>query len=153
MKPRYEIFLFLLFTLLFKANAQANQPRIAVIPLNHINVSRSDAEAITELSETALVKTEIFDVIEQSQISNILETQEYSISDCNDEQCAIVFGKLLATEQIVLDSVFKIGSLYVRNTKLIDAQTGGVAVDTAAYEESPCTVTGVARDQDANQNS
>ncbi len=125
MKPRYEICLFLLlFTLLFEANAQSNQPRIAVLPLNHINVSKSDAEAITGLFETALVKTEIFDVIEQGQVNKILEAQEYSMSDFTDEQSAVEFGKLLAAEQIVLGSVSQIGSLYVINAKLIDVQTG-----------------------------
>ncbi len=140
MKPRYEIFLFLLlFTLLLEANAQANQPRIAVIPLNHINVSKSDAEAITGLFETALVKTEIFDVIEQGQVNEILETQEYSMSDYTDEQSAVEFGKLLAAEQIVLGSVSKIGSLYVINTRLIDVQTGrnikADKVDASTIEE------------------
>ena len=68
---------------------------------------------MTVLLETGLVNTQIFDVIEQTQITKILEAQEYSLSDCTDERCAVEFGKLLAAEQIVLGSVAKIGVLYI----------------------------------------
>ena len=95
-----------------------------MIPFNHINISKSDAEVLTGLFETDLVKTENFNVIEQTQLRQILEAQEYAASDCTDEECAIEFGKLLAAEQIVLGTVSAIGGKFVLNTKIIDVATG-----------------------------
>ena len=43
-------------------------PRIAVIPFNSINVSETDTEAVTDLFEAALVKTNVFTVIAQNEI-------------------------------------------------------------------------------------
>jgi hypothetical protein len=107
------------------------KPRIAIIPLNPINVSRSDAEVVSGLLETALVKTEAYDVIEQREVSAVLEAQERSLSDCTDEKCAIAFGKLLAAEQIVLGTFSAIGGKYVLNAKIIDvAQGKNIKADT-----------------------
>ncbi len=100
------------------------RPRIAIIPLNPISVSKADAAALTGLLETSLVNTEVFGVIEQSQVKVILEAQEYILYDCTDESCAIEFGKLLAAEQIILGSVSRIGGKYVVNAKIIDVETG-----------------------------
>ena len=86
-----------------------DKPRLAIIPLNYIEVPKTAALALTGLLETGLVNTEMYNVIEQTQVNQILEAQEYSLSDFTDEQCAIEFGKLLAAEQIVLGAVSRIG--------------------------------------------
>ncbi len=101
-----------------------DRPRIAVIPLNPISVTKSDSSTLTGLLETGLVKTEAFDVIEQTQVEVILKTQEYMLSDFTDERSAVEFGKLLAAEQIILGSVSKIGGKYIVNAKIIDVETG-----------------------------
>lgn len=106
------------------ALAQAPVPRVAVIPFNSINVAKSDAQVLTDLFETALVTTEAYSVIEQNQIADILSAQEYSVSDCTDETCAVEFGKLLSAEMIVLGSVSSIGGKYILTSKLIDVRTG-----------------------------
>lgn len=130
-----------LFFILFSITSIQAQDRqqIAIIPLNPIGVSRAEANTLTVLLETGLVNTQIFDVIEQTQVTEILEAQEYSLSDCTDEKCAVEFGKLLAAEQIVLGSVSKIGALYMINAKLIDVQTGrnikADKVDASTIEE------------------
>ena len=115
------------------------RPRTAVIPLNPIGVSSSEAQGLTALLETGLVNTEVFEVVEQSQISEILEAQEHSISDCTDEGCAVEFGKLLAAEQIILGTVSRLGSTYVINAKVIDVRTGrnlkAAKVDASSLEE------------------
>ena len=107
------------------------KPRIAVIPFNALSVSEADAEVVTGLVETALVKTESYEVIEQREMDSILEAQEYAIADCTDERCAVEFGKLLAAEQIVLGSFSSIGGTYVLNARVIDvAQGKNIKADT-----------------------
>ena len=105
---RKMIALFAWIVICTVASAQ-DKPRLAIIPLNYIEVPKTAALALTGLLETGLVNTEMYNVIEQTQVDDILEAQEYSLGDCTDEQCAIEFGKLLAAEQIVLGAVSRIG--------------------------------------------
>jgi TolB-like protein len=104
--------------------AQDRPPRVAVIPFSAIQVSKAEAEILTGLFETSLVKTGAFNVIEQTRVHEILEAQEYSLSDCTDEACAVKFGKLLAAERIVLGSCSSLGGRFVLNAKIIDVALG-----------------------------
>ncbi len=101
-----------------------SRPRVAVIPFNAIGISAADTLGITLLFETALQNTGAFDLIEQTRAEAILEAQEYSLSDCTDEFCAVEIGKLLAAEQIIIGTVGKIGKIYYLNVKLIEVETG-----------------------------
>ncbi|MBA7544285.1 hypothetical protein ES705_36637 [subsurface metagenome] len=101
-----------------------SRPRVAVIPFNAIGISEADALGITLLFETTLQNTGAFDLIEQTRAEAILEAQEYSLSDCTDEFCAVEIGKLLAAEQIIIGTVGKIGKIYYLNVKLIEVETG-----------------------------
>jgi len=71
-------------------------------------VAKHDAATLTLLFETDLVNTEAFEVIEQAEADKafevieqaeadkILKAQEYTVSDCTDENCAVEIGKQLA---------------------------------------------------------
>lgn len=106
------------------AHSQEDLPRIAVIRFNYINVSKSDAEVITGLFETALVNTGIYTVIEQNQINEILEAQEYVLSGCTDEKCAIQVGRLVGAQQIALGTLSLIEGMHILNAKIIAVETG-----------------------------
>ncbi len=99
-------------------------PRVAVVPFNPVGVSENEAMVITSLFETALVQTESFDVIEQNQISEIMDAQAYTMTGCTDESCAIEVGKLLAAEQIILGELSSIGGKFILNAKIIDVEQG-----------------------------
>ena len=116
---RRLVLVFSLLTVVGGAFAQT-RARIATVPLNFTSVSKAEATALTDLLETALVKTEMFDVIAQSARDEILEAQETSVSDCTDEACAVQIGKLLAAAQIVIGSVTRLGSTYIVNAKIVD---------------------------------
>ena len=121
-----KLVLLALLALLFshKPYCQENLPYIAVIPFSAINVSESDAAAITGLFETALVKTGEFRVIEQAQMNEILKVQEFSLSDCTSEECAVEIGQLLSAEQIILGTLSSIGGKFVLTTKIVDVAKG-----------------------------
>ena len=96
-----------------------------------MGVSENDAIIITGLFETALVKTESFEIIEQNQIESIMEAQAYSLGGCTDESCAIEVGKLLSAEQIILGDLSAIGSKIILNAKIIDVELGrNIKADT-----------------------
>jgi len=123
---QYRIFLLsiVLIFLTIDSYGQDRLPHIAVIPFSPINVSESDAEAITGLFETALVNTGAYRVIEQSQMHEILKVQEFSMSDCTSEECAVEIGQLLSAEQIILGTLASVGGKYILYAKIVDVAKG-----------------------------
>ncbi len=103
---------------------EAVKPNVTVIPFNSIGLSKSDAQSLTLFFETALQNTNTFVLIEQTEADNILQAQEYSLSDCLDEPCAIEIGRLLSADQIVLGTVGMVADLHYVTVKIIDVQTG-----------------------------
>ena len=102
-----------------------DQPLIAVIPLRSLGgISQEEAETVTNLMETGLVKSTFFQVVERSRISEILAAQEYSHTEHIDEDFAVRVGKLLSAEQIVLGTLSRIGGKYFVTAKVIDVATG-----------------------------
>ena len=122
MKKIFVVLFLVIITV--SVSAVDEQPRIAVVPFNAIGVSERDAQVLSGLFETALVKTNSFSVIEQNQVKEIVDAQAYSMSGCTDEACAIEFGELLSAEQIILGDVSMIGGKYIINAKIIDVQQG-----------------------------
>ncbi len=120
---KQPLFIFLLAFAAISLYSQQN-PRVAVVPFNAIGVSANEALVITGLFETALVKTESFNVIEQNQIAAILDAQAYTLTGCTDETCAIEMGKLLAAEQIIIGDLSAIGGKVILNVKIIDVAEG-----------------------------
>ena len=116
--------------------AAAQKPRVTVIPFDSIGLSKSDAQSMTLLFEASLQNTGAFLLIEQVEATNILEAQEYSLSDCVDELCAIEIGRLLSADQIVLGTVGKVADLYYMTVKIIDVQTGRNLIAKKEQDES-----------------
>ena len=121
MKKYIAVFLFMIIPLTVFSQ---NNPMVAIVPFNPIGVSENEALVITNLFETALVKTGSFDVIEQNQIEEIMDAQAYTLTGCTDESCAIEVGKLLAAEQIILGDLSSIGGKFILNVKIIDVEKG-----------------------------
>ncbi len=115
---------FLTFIIILSTFGEQSKPRIAVMPFNPIGVSKNDAQIVTGLFETGLVKTNSFNVIEQQQINEILSVQAFTLTGCTDDACAIEFGKILAAEQVVLGDLSTIDGKFVLNAKIIDVEQG-----------------------------
>jgi len=118
------IALLLICVVIFSTFGEQTKPRIAVIPFSAINIPESNAQTVTGLFETALVKTGSYTVFEQNQISAVFESQKISLSGLADKKYAIELGKLLAAEQIILGELSSIGDEYILNVKVIDVTTG-----------------------------
>lgn len=117
------IFSLVLVVSLFSLAAQ-DKARVAIIPFEAREVSQSEAQVMTELFETALVKTGVYNIIEQTDIEAIVEAQSYSLSGCVDDACAVEVGKLLSAELIVIGTLSKVGGQYIANAKFVDVALG-----------------------------
>ncbi len=102
-----------------------NHPSIAVIPLRALGaIKEAEANALTSLLETGLVKSSMFQVVEKGEISEVLAAQEFSFADYADKNFVIQVGKLLSAKQIVLGTISRIGIKYIITAKIIDVASG-----------------------------
>jgi TolB-like protein len=103
-----------------------NKMHVAVIDLNAIGISNSDAMALTNRLISELFLTQRYTVLEREKIKEILSEQGFQQSGCTSSECLVEMGKLLNVEQIVSGSVGKIGSYYTIDLRRIDVQSGEI---------------------------
>ncbi|MDC7126765.1 MAG: PEGA domain-containing protein [Spirochaetales bacterium] len=132
-----KLFVMLAVLSLFATNLFAQQNyRVAVLPFSAVGVSESEAKVLTSLFETALVKTGVYQIIEQNQMKNILEAQAYSLSGCTDDACAVEVGKLLSAELIIIGELSNVGERYIANAKIINVESGSNVNADSVSEKS-----------------
>ena len=72
------MFFFIVLSSILITNIYSQEkPRVAVLPFSAFEVSESEARVISSLFETALVKTEVYNVLEQNQIQEILDAHGF----------------------------------------------------------------------------
>jgi hypothetical protein len=105
---------------------------IAVLDLAALNVTPSEAAAITARVQYELVQTNKYTVLERAQVSEILKEQGFQQAVCTTTECYIQAGKMLGVQKIVGGSVSKVGDLYSINLKFIDVVTGTIDASSMA---------------------
>ncbi len=119
----------------------ANLINIAVHDLTPVGLSGDDAILITERLRTEIVQSELFDVMERSEMDLIVQEMEFQQSGaCDESACLVELGQILGVEKIISGTVGKIGELYTISLKLIDVETArierSVSVDNSESVEN-----------------
>ena len=100
---------------------------VAVNDLTTHGVDASSAAIISERLRTELLNTGKCRVMERGPKDQILQEQAFQQSGaCDNSECAVEVGKLLAVDRMVAGSVGKIGEMYTLQARLLDVQTGEV---------------------------
>ena len=98
---------------------------VAVLDLEAISVTPIEARTLTDKLRGELVRTGKFQVIERSQMEEILNEQGFQQTGmCNTDACYVQAGKLLGVEQMIGGSIGKVGSIYLVSIRLIAVETG-----------------------------
>jgi len=121
LKPRSVVLIaFFFFLSSLVALSEENLPKIAVLPIQANNISEADAEGITKLFEKVLLGAEVFNVIEQYQVKEILKDQGFFLTECTEEKCAIVFGRLLHSDYIIVGMLSNVEGMYMIHAGIVD---------------------------------
>ena len=99
---------------------------IVLLDLKPQGVSNDDAETVTDLLQTALVKEKIFTVIERNQVEKVLKEQFMHLAICNEVKCAVKIGELLNANKVILGSVGKLEGVFMVNIRAVSVDTGEV---------------------------
>jgi hypothetical protein len=104
----------------------ATEP-VAVMSITANSVPVTESGALTEWFHNSLAETKYFKLVSRSDMSMILKEQRFQRSDnCDDTQCLVEVGKLLAVGRMIGGSIAKVGQLYVFTSRMLDVETGEV---------------------------
>ena len=93
----------------------------------HGGVSPDEGTLLTETLRSSLVGTEYFRVVSRNDMETILQEQHFQRTDsCDDTQCLVEMGKILAVQRIVGATVGKVGSTFALSIRLVDVETGEI---------------------------
>ena len=106
---------------------------IAIIDFEGINVSGGDAKALTQRLTSEMIKLEVYQVLERSEMKRLLEEQKFQYSGCVDLKCAVELGKMLGAKYMVVGTISHIGKTFSIDSRLISVESGEAYV-SGKYE-------------------
>lgn len=135
----YKIALFCLIALCLGRPAQA-QERLAVLELQAKGgIEQEQANILTDRLRTLLVRNGNLEIIERDSIDQILKEQGFqSTQICDDANCSVQIGRILAVPQILIGSVSKLDRLHSINVRLIDVGKG--VIQDEFYVDCFCSI-------------
>lgn len=121
------IFFFAYSKLLADSTSIAN---IAVNPFTYDGISEVSANTLTDAFRSHLLKTRKFQVMERTNMKQILEEQDFIESDkCDATSCGVKIGKLLGVEKIVMGNIGKVKNVYSVTVRLVSVERGSIEAD------------------------
>lgn len=120
---------------------QQHEVRIAVLPFIDTNAaakSEGNGEAIAGMLTTELINGRLFQVVERSEITRILDEIGMGQTGVVDTKTAKEIGKIYGVDLLVLGSVARFGTRIEADIRLVDTQTGSAlhAENAASRSES-----------------
>ena len=132
MNLRFFVFCLLVWVMALHVAGQdsviAKKINVAVINLKAgSGVSEGECELITDRLRTELFNTRKVNVMERSQMQEILKEQGFQQSGaCTDDACLVEMGQMLGVQSLVIGSLGKLGSMFMINVRKIDVRTAKV---------------------------
>ncbi len=104
---------------------------LGVIDFDARGIASHEAESLTDWLRAEIVKIDVAPVVERGDmLAVIIEEQDFQLTGCTTDDCAVRIGRLLGVTHMVAGSFGKVGSVYTIISRLIDVETGQI-VNTA----------------------
>jgi TolB-like protein len=109
------------------------QTSTAVINFVSINISKSEADTVTDVLRAELSNIGSFQVLKLDKMEQILEQQGFDQAGCIARRCLVDVGILLEVPQVLGGRISKKGDVLVISSRLVDIKTGEL-VKSLTYE-------------------
>ncbi len=108
---------------------------VAVLDFEGKNISKQDAEIITDFIRQEMINSDFFKLLERGAINDILGEVNFQQSGCTSAECAVQIGKILAVRKMVVGNVSQLGKKYFVTLRMVDVETSEVEVATSISVE------------------
>ena len=109
------------------AEESGKKINIAVAEFEARNVSSMDAATVSDFIRTELVRSRLFKVLDRNNMAMVLEEQQFQLSGCTTQECAVQMGKLLNVKCVVIGNMTKLADSYYITASVIDIESGEIA--------------------------
>jgi hypothetical protein len=109
---------------------------VAVNNLKATGVTENEALSLTDALRSELGKSGKYQVMERSQMDDILKEQGFQQSGvCDEATCAIEMGKILAVTYIIMGNIGMVGKTYTLSVRFVEVGTGKILKDFTEYHK------------------
>lgn len=109
---------------------------VAVNNLKATGVTENEALSLTDALRSELGKSGKYQVMERSQMNDILKEQGFQQSGaCDEASCAIEIGKMLAVNYMVMGNIGMVGKTYTLSVRFVEVGTGKILKDYTEYHK------------------
>lgn len=116
----------ILSTVPFGALAQnETKPYVAVVGIDSKGLEY-DSESLEYMVRLELEKSNVYNVIDKYDMSEILKASNIDVKDCLGKTCVVAAGKALKTDKMITGYVERFGEKIVISLKVIDVKTEAV---------------------------
>ncbi len=113
--------------LLAPASIPAQQTQsLAILDLEGRGISAVEAASLTDRLRSELVRTGRITVVERGQMERILSEQDFQLTGCTSDECAVEVGQLLGVTHMVAGSIGRVGSTFSIDLRTVDVQTARI---------------------------
>ncbi|MQY63786.1 MAG: hypothetical protein GH143_05725 [Calditrichaeota bacterium] len=99
---------------------------MAVLDLEGRGISSHEAASLTDRLRSELVYTGEVIMVERGQMEQVLAEQDFQLTGCTSDECAVEVGQLLGVTTMVAGTIGKVGSTYSLDIRTIDVATGRI---------------------------
>ncbi len=99
---------------------------VALLDLEGRGVSQVEAASLTDRLRTALVRTGGVTVVERGQMEQVLSEQDFQLTGCTSDECAVEVGQLLGVTTMVAGSIGKVGATFSIDIRTIEVRSGQI---------------------------
>ncbi len=100
---------------------------MAILDFDSYGITDQETLVLTSRLRTTLVQSDVFRTIERGQMLSILEEQDFQLTGCTSDECAVEVGQLLGAQLMLAGSIGKIGVTYTIDIRIIDVETGSIS--------------------------
>jgi Curli production assembly/transport component CsgG. len=99
-------------------------------------MTENEALSLTDALRSELSKSGKYQVMERSQMDDILKEQGFQQSGaCDEASCAIEMGKILAVNYMVMGNIGMVGKTYTLSVRFVEVGTGRILKDFTEYHK------------------
>ena len=87
------------------------------------------------ISKAILAQQGVYRIIERGQMLQILAEQDFQLSGCTSDECAVKLGQLLGAQLILVGSIGKVSDIVAMDIRVVDVETGSILQTSSYYLE------------------
>lgn len=116
------------FSAVYAQQWSEEMPVLGVVDLSAgSGVSGPEALILSDRLRVELANIGAFMIIERSKMEAILDEQNFQLTGCIEEACAVEIGRLLGARKVLIGSVGKVGDTFTVSLRMVNVETGVVS--------------------------